>query len=182
MQNKKYQKGFTLIELLITIAIIGILSSVILVSLNSSRDKARKANAISMAKSIQTVMEMCMINYTVADDVGNGSFVAGCDPDNGRALCDFVHILNDGVPDAGLPICDNLETQWVWPDFSSTGYEYVNSAFAQTDTQFFYFEIHKPGEATSICCHQKGCNTSTYRADGGTCYSRIIIPHIVPAR
>ena len=52
------QKGFTLIELLVVIAIIGILSSVVLASLNSARKKGRDARRLSDVKQIQLALEL----------------------------------------------------------------------------------------------------------------------------
>lgn len=53
-----YRRGFTLIELLVVIAIIGILSSVVLASLNSARQKGRDARRISDLKQIQLALEL----------------------------------------------------------------------------------------------------------------------------
>lgn len=40
---KNFKKGFTIIELLVVVAIIGLLSSIVLASLNDARTKANKA-------------------------------------------------------------------------------------------------------------------------------------------
>ena len=51
-------RGFTLIELLVVIAIIGLLSSVILASLNTARAKARDSRRLADMKQIATALEV----------------------------------------------------------------------------------------------------------------------------
>ncbi|MBU2104106.1 type II secretion system GspH family protein [Patescibacteria group bacterium] len=51
-------KGFTLIELLIVIAIIGLLSSIVLSSLNTARIKSRDAKRIQDLTQIRTALEL----------------------------------------------------------------------------------------------------------------------------
>jgi len=52
------QRGFTLIELLVVIAIIGILSSVVLASLNNARGKGRDARRVADIRQIQLALEL----------------------------------------------------------------------------------------------------------------------------
>jgi len=54
----KKNRGFTLIELLIVIAIIGVLSSIVLASLNSARIKARDVRRIADLRNLKTALEV----------------------------------------------------------------------------------------------------------------------------
>jgi prepilin-type N-terminal cleavage/methylation domain-containing protein len=58
IRNKTSQSGFTLIELLVVIAIIGLLASVVLLSLNSARAKSRDAKRLSDVRQIASAMEL----------------------------------------------------------------------------------------------------------------------------
>ena len=67
----KYSKGFTLIELLVVIAIIGILSSVVLASLNSARTKA---NVNGVKATMKQMISQSSIYY---DANGNKYGISG---------------------------------------------------------------------------------------------------------
>lgn len=76
----KYKKGFTLIELLVVIAIIGILSSVVLASLNTARTKGKDSARMVDVKSLKTAMELYYNNnggYPTSDGSGNGDVELG---------------------------------------------------------------------------------------------------------
>ncbi len=76
IQKTIRKTGFTLIELLVVMAIIGILSAVVLTSLNGARQKGRDARRISDVKQIQLALELyydATNQYPVAIGPANNS-------------------------------------------------------------------------------------------------------------
>jgi prepilin-type N-terminal cleavage/methylation domain-containing protein len=61
----RIQRGFTLIELLVVVAIIGLLSSVVLASLNSARQKGRDARRVADLKQLQVALELYYSSQSV---------------------------------------------------------------------------------------------------------------------
>jgi prepilin-type N-terminal cleavage/methylation domain-containing protein len=123
---KQSQKGFTLVELLVVISIIGLLSTLAVVSLGSARSRARDARRISDIRQIQTALELYFADqgiYPVAtpaitlgldnqtDILTENGFENGSSPtgstvymglvpqnfDNPSAIADYEYLSADGT-------------------------------------------------------------------------------------
>jgi prepilin-type N-terminal cleavage/methylation domain-containing protein len=73
---KKQNRGFTLIELLVVIAIIGILSAVVLASLNTARSKGSDAAIMADVTGIRT---QAAIYYTDHNNYGSNGATPSAD-------------------------------------------------------------------------------------------------------
>ncbi len=75
LRNMK-QKGFTLIELLVVIAIIGLLASVVLLSLNSARAKSRDAKRLADIRQLASALELYFNDSGAYPNSGGGTPLA----------------------------------------------------------------------------------------------------------
>lgn len=108
-KRKEFNKGFTLIELLVVIAIIGLLSSVVLSSLNSAREKARDSRRKQDLRQIEIALEMNYDKYgsytqpeSMCTDTSYGGF-GGCGAAGGSGDWDVNSDLRDLVSDGFMP-------------------------------------------------------------------------------
>lgn len=138
MSNSK--KGFTLIELLVVIAIIGILSSVVLASLNSARAKGADA---AIKSNINNARAQAELYY----DNNGQSYANVC---TAAAASSSIAAMLSGAQSAGsaTAVCntDTLGTKWAM------------SGSLKTDAAVFYC-VDSTGTAT----------TSTMTAKSGVC-------------
>jgi prepilin-type N-terminal cleavage/methylation domain-containing protein len=97
LNDQQKPNGFTLIELLVVIAIIGILSSVVLASLNSARTKARDARRIADLKQMQLALELYF------DSNNNYPGEAGwCDSSKGVTASNCSGFIGNSWPSGGI--------------------------------------------------------------------------------
>ncbi|MHB8660529.1 MAG: type II secretion system protein [Minisyncoccota bacterium] len=95
---KNRSRGFTLIELLVVIAIIGILSAVVLASLNTARSKATDAQIESDLNTVQTQLAIDYSSYP--NNYGDTSYNTTAAPATWTVACSGAA----GAPGIGLSV------------------------------------------------------------------------------
>ncbi|HBI33887.1 MAG TPA: hypothetical protein DEA43_02640 [Candidatus Moranbacteria bacterium] len=136
MKNQKNKNrlrvGFTLIEIMTVIAIIGILASVVTVSLQGGVDKSKTASAITTMSSLLPEIVTCQ------DDGGRISAYSA-----GAAIC----------IQAGSTTALTGHENATWPNIlAKTGYAIIKAGItANVDIQALSFTATKTGQPTITC-------------------------------
>ena len=115
------QDGFTLIELLVVVAIIGILDSVVLSSLNSARNKAANAAIKSAMANSRAQAELFYDPDQVYTDICTATGGVGPMILNAAQKLNIVAVVGDNTQPfiyddtgtlAGASVCHDSDTAW----------------------------------------------------------------------
>lgn len=161
-------KGFTLIELLVVIAIIGILSSVVLASLNTARAKARDAKRMQDTVQIRTALELYYNDfgrYPLAyPGVWGGVSTGSCGPGNGQTSGASAYIsgltptyMSTLPTDPGTPGNCNGYLY----NSNGTHYKFLvhGSAESYPGAGSLFYDPVRPTWSWMICSGEPACST-----------------------
>lgn len=122
----QFNRAFTLIELLVVITIIGILSTIILSSLSTSRARAYDSKVKQQLSSFRAAAEMYFLNqnptgYGPATSDCNAGIFNNFDSQNGTP---GVYIAPGNLPDPTTVVCGSTNSSYAVKATLYSGNEY----------------------------------------------------------
>jgi type II secretion system protein G len=175
-KNRKYKFknniGFTLIELLVVISIIGLLASVVLVSLSSARQKSRVAKRLTDLKQVQTALELYYGDYNRYPTTTLGAFRGECSAWGSLNATSVIPglvptYLNKMPSDPSMDKVGNVNCYLYMSDLAGTDYKFMDYAITDmTPVQVNqYPSLKDPNRnATPPALNECGNNADTNNA------------------
>lgn len=122
-------RGFTLIELLVVIAIIGVLASVVLVSLNSARKRGADTRVISDVNQVRALLETDYAGGNYSADLQSNSVAATQGVGTTNASSTMNALFADAKTNGGYII--------VVSNSGQTAFAVFGALPSQNNTKFF---------------------------------------------
>ncbi len=157
------KKAFTLIELLIVIAIIGVLASIILASLNSSRDKGSDTGMKTAINSLRSAGNIIFNEY--------GCFAGS------SGGCNGTNLGPGACSTPGSTIFSNLEFAKITAPYRTSS-DFITSCSSTTGQTAWAIAIRLKSNTTKAWCVDS-LNTAKEISNGGTAFNQTTLNNAI---